>query len=1801
MDVKIVNNKTSLIQSFRSKIDKFQSVSKELSNEIEEKNAKISSLNDENSQLNKDNDLLRYEVNNLSEENANHVAEIQQLRLLLQANDNGNNYDHNNLLKLSDELKSKTKELQRIKKESFTENIENLAQLNKNKNSLKVLKEKNELSQKFLFLKDEYIDLLSEYVQDLKSNSDRLEMSFLNEIRMQNKTIMINGSSNSGLQMQNKELKNELDYAKLEIEKLTTNLNSEKTNYDDLKDRHEKHLNDCKNEKESYVTEIDKLNDLVKRSKNEIVDHYIEKLYPHIKGLCQMLQNNMGISRLYSLYMDERKANDNLVMEKAILDERVGNLNMELEQLRIALDRYSDEVKLVPILEGKIFQLENDKKEQTIALRFYQDASQNIYKGCKTFNENLVKLSEKIQQLVQQTNEPSNENSGSENSGLLALEYITQLQSKFQEFNKLQTDYEKGKLELANQKKNLIETDNELNYLRERVSLCEIEKRIDVAKFNLVERELNNLQTLMNDTKTNYELDCKRLNDTNQSLQAKTDSFQEKIEKLKTKLKEVQDDNEKMAQEIRVLENKVLTQTQEVEFAEQRRSSQKNFRKQLEKSCVQLRIQNESLNDINRKLTENIDQMQVKYSDAKQEIITLESKLAESQLKINIHTENELSNQRLDWSKKHIELKEELNHLVNSLKQNSVSVEENVLNRLQLIENEKANLISMNEQKEKQWQEERTLLVARVAEFERLFSDESTKLASLNESYYKLQAIKAVVNDNAEVDGTIRSENDILRSQLQDLEYQFQELNNQLVTFKQKYIELTTENSKLVSSKNELELQLSAAKNDNSNTMIKLEQLKSELQSKVIELETKFNSTSEKYSTLIEQNRVEIENKESTCQSYLKQIEALNLAKIDLSSRLDQVTFVANSANEQIAIHIETNQHLRFKYEQNIANQAKEVELANELRKRFEELQVRLNETELEKINIEKHLSDKIAESKSEYKQLHSDYKQLDTSFVTINQLNQCLVGQFEDLREQMSNDPAFASKQGELTKMATFKSLIDSLYTENTILRTRIDSFNSKENRFNSEMEALKAKQAQEARLQKCLENMSQLKDTFAVAMNNDNEKIQSLFEVNRQLRLEKDELMRQCSIQKHEIDQFQQRMKSEDINLLHETLNEYRTQLEVLKTQINSKTLENAQLAQQLKAREDENQKLEKSVQELKQSNTNLNENLESLKRELENSNHKNRSEFNNVKSNLAAAEQVETNLRNDIEQLRKEVATLQNTNQQIKILARKYKSQCDELQKTVNSKTGTINESDLNQSSSVITEKDDKIKELEEKIHTSVTEYEQLKADNDRLNKENEQLRIQMNEKDAKAKKIAQQAWQKLSDNKRTIASKETEIEALKAQLRSSSISKLNQPTTSKFSSVSNRRKMPISSTYISASQYAPSTSFDALISSNLQPSSSNEDNVTLQSAQITSHSVDDNSSESMLSNIARQLQQQQQQRQSVPDSNVSSNKRGYSTDEGENSMKKTRRNDDNQVENLYEDEDDSNQSVDNIEEDSNDVSATAQSGSNYNQTSEESAEETIPLEDINVEDESNEQLVNNNQSDAASSSHQLVLSAQLDPLLTEPGPSNRNEFATSTGSTFVSHPLSLRSTSTVPGLEHHDDDDGRSIPMTSTTSDSLNTQPRLMILPPNNMHSSSNPIIGTIGPYQEDGEGIVPSTPILYVPRYEESMVSPQVQQPRFLFGNANSMVHQQDQSTAPSTSDSHHSISTIMVDDSVVDFDPTSPRASQMIDDQMGSSIPTSSDSSSNVPTIEVNQTDQQQVQSAEQVGRTRKLRILRRP
>ncbi|KAI2805391.1 hypothetical protein BLOT_004387 [Blomia tropicalis] len=1700
MDVKIVNNKTSLIQSFRSKIDKFQSVSKELSNEIEEKNAKISSLNDENSQLNKDNDLLRYEVNNLSEENANHVAEIQQLRLLLQANDNGNNYDHNNLLKLSDELKSKTKELQRIKKESFTENIENLAQLNKNKNSLKVLKEKNELSQKFLFLKDEYIDLLK------------------------------------------------------------------KTNYDDLKDRHEKHLNDCKNEKESYVTEIDKLNDLVKRSKNEIVDHYIEKLYPHIKGLCQMLQNNMGISRLYSLYMDERKANDNLVMEKAILDERVGNLNMELEQLRIALDRYSDEVKLVPILEGKIFQLENDKKEQTIALRFYQDASQNIYKGCKTFNENLVKLSEKIQQLVQQTNEPSNENSGSENSGLLALEYITQLQSKFQEFNKLQTDYEKGKLELANQKKNLIETDNELNYLRERVSLCEIEKRIDVAKFNLVERELNNLQTLMNDTKTNYELDCKRLNDTNQSLQAKTDSFQEKIEKLKTKLKEVQDDNEKMAQEIRVLENKVLTQTQEVEFAEQRCSSQKNFRKQLEKSCVQLRIQNESLNDINQKLTENINQMQVKYSDAKQKIITLESKLAESQLKINIHTENELSNQRLDWSKKHIELKEELNHLVNSLKQNSVSVEENVLNRLQLIENEKANLISMNEQKEKQWQEERTLLVARVAEFERLFSDESAKLASLNESYYKLQAIKAVVNDNAEVDGTIRSENDILRSQLQDLEYQFQELNNQLVTFKQKYIELTTENSNLMSSKNELELQLSAAKNDNSNTMIKLEQLKSELQSKVIELETKFNSTSEKYSTLIEQNRVEIENKEATCQSYLKQIEALNLAKIDLSSRLDQATFVANSANEQIAIHIETNQHLRFKYEQNIANQAKEVELANELRKRFEELQVRHNETELEKINIEKHLSDKIAESKSEYKQLHSDYKQLDTSFVTINQLNQCLVGQFEDLREQMSNDPAFASKQGELTKMATFKSLIDSLYTANTILRTRIDSFNSKENRFNSEMEALKAKQAQEARLQKCLENMSQLKDTFAVAMNNDNEKIQSLFEVNRQLRLEKDELMRQCSIQKHEIDQFQQRMKSEDINLLHETLNEYRTQLEVLKTQINSKTLENAQLAQQLKAREDENQKLEKSVQELKQSNTNLNENLESLKRELENSNHKNRSEFNNVKSNLAAAEQVETNLRNDIEQLRKEVATLQNTNQQIKILARKYKSQCDELQKTVNSKTGTINESDLNQSSSVITEKDDKIKELEEKIHTSVTEYEQLKADNDRLNKENEQLRIQMNEKDAKAKKIAQQAWQKLSDNKRTIASKETEIEALKAQLRSSSISKLNQPTTSKFSSVSNRRKMPISSTYISASQYAPSTSFDALISSNLQPSSSNEDNVTLQSAQITSHSVDDNSSESMLSNIARQLQQQQQQRQSVPDSNVSSNKRGYSTDEGENSMKKTRRNDDNQVENLYEDEDDSNQSVDNIEEDSNDVSATAQSGSNYNQTT-----------------------------------HQLVLSAQLDPLLTEPGPSNRNEFATSTGSTFVSHPLSLRSTSTVPGLEHHDDDDGRSIPMTSTTSDSLNTQPRLMILPPNNMHSSSNPIIGTIGPYQEDGEGIVPSTPILYVPRYEESMVSPQVQQPRFLFGNANSMVHQQDQSTAPSTSDSHHSISTIMVDDSVVDFDPTSPRASQMIDDQMGSSIPTSSDSSSNVPTIEVNQTDQQQVQSAEQVGCTRKLRILRRP
>lgn len=191
-------------------------------------------------------------------------------------------------------------------------------------------------------------------------------------------------------------------------------------------------------------------------------------------------------------------------------------------------------------------------------------------------------------------------------------------------------------------------------------------------------------------------------------------------------------------------------------------------------------------------------------------------------------------------------------------------------------------------------------------------------------------------------------------------------------------------------------------------------------------------------------------------------------------------------------------------------------------------------------------------------------------------------------------------------------------------------------------------------------------------------------------------------------------------------------------------------------------------------------------------------------------------------EIDSLRNELAALQKTNQQLKILARKYKSKCDDYQKQ---QQGSSNDANVSNNA----------KDFEERLRNLNSEYERLQIMNEAVNKENKRLRIQMGK----------------MENRLELA--------LKTKQRAMHFDKVNaalQPNqNAKYYGAFVSGKLPVSSTIVSASNQQPSTSsFEPVFFGNIL--SSSEDNDRLQSAQISSHTttMEDNNLELFVNHVS-----------------------------------------------------------------------------------------------------------------------------------------------------------------------------------------------------------------------------------------------------------------------------------------------------------------------------------------------------------
>lgn len=164
------------------------------------------------------------------------------------------------------------------------------------------------------------------------------------------------------------------------------------------------------------------------------------------------------------------------------------------------------------------------------------------------------------------------------------------------------------------------------------------------------------------------------------------------------------------------------------------------------------------------------------------------------------------------------------------------------------------------------------------------------------------------------------------------------------------------------------------------------------------------------------------------------------------------------------------------------------------------------------------------------------------------------------------------------------------------------------------------------------------------------------------------------------------------------------------------------------------------------------------------------------------------------------------------------------------------------------------------------------------------------------------------------------------------------------------------------------------------------------------------------------------------------------------------------------------------------------------------------------------------------------------------------------------------------------------------------------PRLIIPPnsSNNLLSPQNSLMMSMAPFLEDGEGIVPSTPIMFAPgapfesNHHHHITSPQVPQSLFHFSNGvatSSSNVRAAVSITPSISETVSSV--ISIDEAVSDIEspthsprPNAPSQEEEEEEEEQVSLPTSSDS-----TASTSSQPQSVTSGSSTSSRVRKLRI----
>lgn len=1060
-----------------------------------------------------ENDILKCDIANIREQNLLFEKELQELKSLL----NCDHRDSNQINTLIDELNSNICEQQKSRKECLLENIENRFKLQKANDELRNLRQKSDISNQWLDHKSEYTDLLVGYVGKLKEDYNSLQASFDKELAAQRNlsTSLKDGNSKLMGVCHSLKTKHKSDLEKL----LSLSAKHEELSqkYDQLELEKQELVQKSQADKESYSLEIKNLNELLKQSKNQITDQVLEKYYPNLSSIRQMFDKKLSVSELYSLYLDCKKQNEDLLVEKSVLEDRVRSLDTEAENMRFVVEKNNEQSILLHHLESKVSRIENEKKECDISLSFYHESANNLYRGIKKFNTNFVDMSNEIRKLAQQTEQNS--------TSTMALKHIERIQSEIQDFGKLQSEFEKNKLNFINKKQNLIETDSEIEHLKSQVSLAEIEKRQLVTQINSLKSELQLAQSYSEMLVQNSEITTNEVRRVNSDLENKISRLSEenqayggRFQALESKLSDCERSNGELKRKLSAISG-------ELQFSQQRAELQSKTVEQLNKSLQQQRTANENMKLIKRQLEKNVVAFEQKSASSNKKLIELEMKIIGYEFALDTMQKKEaLLLGRLEASQNEMISTEKLNLLLESFKENTESVKTIFGKNFQSLQSEKTRLEELASLNETNWAEERIQLLASVEQVKAQLELEIDNSKRLEQSYAELQQIRSKVNVDGDLEQQLREEVEQSRAEFENYTNRIADLTNELTQLKPQTLELISQNSALLQSGNQLKSEVCLLKSDLSTAATQSATLQAEKEAKICALESKLSKLESENSQL--QSNSELVELKSVNEQNLAKIESLSQEICHLQAELESVTAAEKRYTLELNSQKDSLRNLQSEYDHLLAKQSGDAQLLSELRKTCAQFQSRYTESERSRIELEDTFRVKLNSITTERDQLQQKNLNLHESYLQLQQRNHSLFERVNLLAHKLSSANECEDRLAELVEL---KSIIESAMIEIGSLSAEYSAVVSREDRFRTEIDCLKANIGN---LEKCLQTEREANRRLETALESDSsaQQISFLTESVNKLCTTKADLERECTGQRARLATLEAELASSD-----------------------------------------------------------------------------------------------------------------------------------------------------------------------------------------------------------------------------------------------------------------------------------------------------------------------------------------------------------------------------------------------------------------------------------------------------------------------------------------------------------------------------------------------------------------------------------------------------------------------------------------------------------------------------------------------